>query len=259
MIALPHPAPPRNSAQLPVSGILFALLLHALLILVVLHGQFGPSRSLERRVLTVIELQPERRAPAVAAIASPAESAAKPKPDAQQPHSNVAPPRPVRAKAIRSAPPQQPRVMASKSAPVLSAAAASVAPPAPAVTRPATASLPAVSPPPLAPPVTASSGRVARMPFDYLWEVSADVGQHRIYPLSARDARQQGTAVIHIHLRRDGSLLDVTLLKSSGYPVLDEAARDAVLHVGRFPVLPDEFSPGLNDFAIDQPISFRLE
>ncbi len=97
------------------------------------------------------------------------------------------------------------------------------------------------------------------MPFDYLWEVSADVGQHRIYPLSARDARQQGTAVIHIHLRRDGSLLDVTLLKSSGYPVLDEAARDAVLHVGRFPVLPDEFSPGLNDFAIDQPISFRLE
>ncbi|MDB5985052.1 MAG: energy transducer TonB [Nevskia sp.] len=79
-----------------------------------------------------------------------------------------------------------------------------------------------------------------------------------MYPLSARDAHQQGTVIIHMHLRRDGTVLDASLVKSSGYAVLDEAARQEVLRIGKFAELPLEYIPGQADFAIDQPVAFRL-
>jgi protein TonB len=78
------------------------------------------------------------------------------------------------------------------------------------------------------------------------------------YPPAARSLHQQGTVVLHMHMARDGRVLDASILKSTGFPLLDEAARNLVLHMRSFPPLPDAYLPGRDDYAIDQPVSYQL-
>lgn len=107
-----------------------------------------------------------------------------------------------------------------------------------------------------APSRPASMGIVEPLPMAYLTHVMMTIGLNRRYPLKALANREQGTAVVHIHLSRDGSVLDVTVIKSSGYPVLDAEARDVVLRIAKFQALAPEYARGAEDFAIDQPIRF---
>jgi TonB family protein len=49
-----------------------------------------------------------------------------------------------------------------------------------------------------------------------------------IYPPEAYDRRQQGSVTLRIHVAADGHVTAVDLAESSGYPLLDNAARTAV-------------------------------
>ena len=49
-----------------------------------------------------------------------------------------------------------------------------------------------------------------------------------IYPPEAARLGQQGSVLLSVHVAADGRVTAVDVAKSSGYPLLDEAARKAV-------------------------------
>ncbi len=68
-------------------------------------------------------------------------------------------------------------------------------------------------------------------------ELSAWLQQHRIYPDAARRDGEQGRVVVRFTVDRTGQVLDVTLVDSSGFPSLDEAAQ-AMLRDAHLPPFP---------------------
>jgi protein TonB len=229
-----------------ISGTLLAVLLHALLFaLLMLKLTHAPTPRAEPRRLTIIELQPQLKAPAAALLPSP-------------------PPPPP--KQIASHKPAPKRITPPPLLHPSDKLIATIPPPAPpkpviAPVKPLTPPLPtaaAAPPTPAAPPVTASSGHVSPIPFEYLMEVATTIDMYRIYPMSAKDAHQQGAPVIDIYLRRDGTVIRASLRQSCGYKILDDAAVAEILRIGKFPPLPSEYAPGDSSFAIYQPVNFKL-
>ena len=54
------------------------------------------------------------------------------------------------------------------------------------------------------------------------------------YPAAARRLGEEGTVTVHVRIGRDGRVLAATLLRSSGYPRLDDAAVAHALAAWRF-------------------------
>lgn len=75
-----------------------------------------------------------------------------------------------------------------------------------------------------------------------------------VYPVEAAQRGQHGNVVLLIHVSREGGTAGVDVMKSSGYAVLDEAARDAV-SVWRFVPAIKDGMPVPFDMAMD----FRFE
>ncbi|GIX21961.1 MAG: cell envelope biogenesis protein TonB [Gammaproteobacteria bacterium] len=59
------------------------------------------------------------------------------------------------------------------------------------------------------------------------------------YPEEARRRGLEGTLILEVELDRDGSIVEVNLLQSSGSPVLDEAARRIVHLAAPYPPFPE--------------------
>jgi protein TonB len=82
-------------------------------------------------------------------------------------------------------------------------------------------------------------------------------GKHRnlppVYPPEAARLGQAGTVVVLIHVSMQGVALDAEVVRSSGYRLLDEAARNAVLRW--------EFLPAMRDgkpLPFDMPMTFTF-
>lgn len=73
---------------------------------------------------------------------------------------------------------------------------------------------------------------------DYQRQLKALIEKRKRYPLPARRARLQGRATVAFRLDPDGRLLTTELVHSSGHPLLDRAALQAVQVVGRYPAPP---------------------
>ncbi|HVC63377.1 MAG TPA: TonB family protein [Acetobacteraceae bacterium] len=111
----------------------------------------------------------------------------------------------------------------------------------PAAARPARAP-PAAAPRPPAPPSTrhklrfdfadTESDTNALVTGDLVVPASPDVKFHNrkpSYPMTAALEGEQGAVVLVIHVSREGLVSGVDVVRSSGFAVLDRAARDAVL------------------------------
>jgi protein TonB len=72
-----------------------------------------------------------------------------------------------------------------------------------------------------------------------------------VYPAPARRAGIQGVAEVTFTIHEDGKVSDVTIRKSSGHAVLDDAAIQTIIAAAPFPKPP---APA----RIAIPISFRL-
>lgn len=60
------------------------------------------------------------------------------------------------------------------------------------------------------------------------------------YPQEARDRRQEGACFVLVHVDRQGAVRRADIAKSSGYPLLDAACRDAVVAAPFAPAQGDE-------------------
>ncbi|MGE5149455.1 MAG: energy transducer TonB [Rhodospirillaceae bacterium] len=73
---------------------------------------------------------------------------------------------------------------------------------------------------------------------DYFRQIVQKISRYRFY---SRQQSTSGLVVTRLTLARDGGVLDVALLKSSGSPTLDTAVVDTIRRASPFPPLP----PGL--------------
>lgn len=91
-----------------------------------------------------------------------------------------------------------------------------------------------VAPRPLAAPTSAPPAPPALPPGPPATIQGRDLATRMIsgkpprYPLESRRKREQGTVVLSLILGTDGRVASISLAQSSGFPRLDEAARDAV-------------------------------
>lgn len=77
-----------------------------------------------------------------------------------------------------------------------------------------------------------------------------------VYPEQARLKNQQGTLLVKFGINKDGSLAYADVIRSSGYPILDEAAIKAIKEASPFNPLPERF--GVDRLNIYATFTYEL-
>jgi protein TonB len=86
--------------------------------------------------------------------------------------------------------------------------------------------------------------------------LAAWLERHRHYPEAARERSEEGTAVIRFTIRRDGQVVSVALVRSSGSAILDAAAQ-AMLSGGHLPAFSADMPQ--EETTVTVPIRYRLD
>lgn len=161
---------------------------------------------------------------------------------------------PVETKAVPPPPPQKPKPPApvvartpplqASSAPAPVAEAPVQAPPGPA----------APMPPQIAslPPSVGRPGADA----EYFSVLVAWLEKHKEYPRYAQARRQQGTAVLHFELDRQGHVLSYRIKTSSGHPDLDREVEAMIKRAEPLPPMPADMARAKLELQV--PVQFRL-
>ena len=92
----------------------------------------------------------------------------------------------------------------------------------------------------------------------YIEGLSGSLSGRVGYPLAARRRHVQGVVILRMRLAADGRVLGVRLSRTSGHPILDEAAVASVSRVDLLPAPP----PGVpwdDQRELPVPIRFRLQ
>ncbi|MCW0235988.1 MAG: TonB family protein [Ferrovibrio sp.] len=113
-----------------------------------------------------------------------------------------------------------------------------------------------------APPIAARALPQAPVPVQEAMPPYAPIlldwlGRHRDYPRAARLRRLEGAPRIALTLDRSGRLIALTLVQSSGIPLLDEAALAMARRAAPFP--PPQLPPGSEKASFIVPVRFALE
>ena len=89
--------------------------------------------------------------------------------------------------------------------------------------------------PPAAPPQATPRQPAKPTPKKEVQAVQRKLSQYVFYPEYARVNNIQGTVVLYLELAADGSIEDVRIAQSSGFPILDNAAAKGAWAVQRLP------------------------
>lgn len=89
----------------------------------------------------------------------------------------------------------------------------------------------------------------------YLAIIRAHIEQNKRYPRFSKRQNHEGTSIIRLVIAKDGSIVKITLLSSSGYNTLDKAAMDAVKNSSPFSP-PSDY--GLGKVSLDIPLCYLL-
>ncbi len=90
----------------------------------------------------------------------------------------------------------------------------------------------------------------------YYAELHAWIQRHQTYPDKARRLRQAGVTLVKLGVARDGKLLFARVEKSSGYPLLDQAALDAIKRADPLIAIPASIGKPMLTLII--PMQFIL-
>ncbi|MBS1137885.1 MAG: TonB family protein [Proteobacteria bacterium] len=195
-----------------------------------------------------------RLAPLPANVAAPA-AAVEPRPEATPAVESKQPP-PVRRTPVRiaaSAPPTPVRSEPVEPKPIEPAIDRTAAEPEPVQ---AFAPAPAAVPEP--PPAIRADADME--PVDSLMQgygrlLEHALGANQHYPRIARQRGWQGLVKMRVQFLPGGQVGQVSILSSSGFPVLDETALDMV-RTADLPRAPDRLRS--REFTVDVPVLFRL-
>lgn len=91
---------------------------------------------------------------------------------------------------------------------------------------------------------------------DYLDRVRRHMRKFQRYPAEAVQKKEEGTVLLDITLARNGSVLDVSVAKSSGFPLLDEAAVKMARDASPVPPFPPNYAQ--NEGTATIPANYRL-
>lgn len=89
----------------------------------------------------------------------------------------------------------------------------------------------------------------------YLWAVMRRVAQFPYVPKNTNTIREEGTVLTRVTIARDGRLLDVAMVRSSGLPSLDTGVMDTIRRASPYPPLPGDISGNSHTFLL--PVSFK--
>jgi periplasmic protein TonB len=104
------------------------------------------------------------------------------------------------------------------------------------------------------PQAEAQKSQEGEMPIDL--RVLDWLARYRSYPLAARRARIEGVVELRVTLMPDGRLVDARVERSSGHPLLDQAALDLL---ARAAPLPSDFGTARTEqIELQLPIVFRM-
>lgn len=99
---------------------------------------------------------------------------------------------------------------------------------------------------------------LATMP-DYGWLADtlwAEVQRFKQYPPMARLNQWEGRVVVQVSVRKDGRLINPEIQKSSGYPVLDQAAVAVIQQASPVAL---KYALGREQVAVMIPLNYQLE
>ena len=103
-----------------------------------------------------------------------------------------------------------------------------------------------------------TSGGKAGKQRTYIQELYQWLAKHRTYPPIAKKSKQEGTVLLAFTVNRQGDISESSIKKSSGYPLLDEAAIRMLEKASPLPPVPDDFYPNRNQLPLVMPIEFSL-
>ncbi len=90
---------------------------------------------------------------------------------------------------------------------------------------------------------------------NYPGKVRARLTRALRYPSEARRGGIKGDAQVRFTVRADGQVASISLARSTGSPILDEAALEAVRRAAPFPKIPD--GAGRDSWAFTIPLGFH--
>ncbi|AFI85635.1 energy transducer TonB [Methylophaga nitratireducenticrescens] len=91
---------------------------------------------------------------------------------------------------------------------------------------------------------------------NWQYRLHAHLAQYKQYPSSARRKGREGSPRIAFTMSRDGTVLDVWLVQSSGTELLDRAAQQLIRQAEPLPALPDEIKE--QELTLTVPINYSL-
>ncbi len=106
--------------------------------------------------------------------------------------------------------------------------------------------------------VESNSGNLASVNLKkYISDIQREILSSLIYPPVAEEDMKQGDMLVSIHLVSDGSVLNVRMVKSSGYKILDDTVISTIKNIGRFPPFPPVIEE--KELWINIPIVYKLD
>jgi len=81
------------------------------------------------------------------------------------------------------------------------------------------------------------SGGVGGNTQSIVGQIRASIERAKIYPVLARKRKQEGTVITEFSINAKGLPQNIQIIKSSGFSLLDSAARDTILKASPFPVI----------------------
>ncbi len=89
------------------------------------------------------------------------------------------------------------------------------------------------------------------------WEglLLAHLEKYRRYPGASRSRREQGVVHVRFRMNRQGQVLSASVIQSSGFPALDQAALDTLRRAQPLPAIPED-KP--DELTLTIPVEFFL-
>jgi protein TonB len=90
----------------------------------------------------------------------------------------------------------------------------------------------------------------------YKAQVRRKLERNKKYPPRARSDHMEGTATVRFTITRDGQVVDFSLVRASGIPLLDDEVQALLRRVNPFPQFPPELTEP--SMTLTAPIQFKI-